>query len=235
MTINEKKICKVLWDYLCMHQNMKKSDIILVCGGHDVGVAKEAARLYNENYAPKVIVSGGIVREIFGQSKKALEADILGDLLVSYGVKKENIYYEREAKNTSENLELSEKLLNNEGILFNRVIMVQKPYAERRAMYLALKKWPNREIILTSEKTTFDNYFNSDIPERKIISMMVGEIQRLIFSPQFGWIDPVDIPQSVLDAYNSLCQLGYTERLMSDDVIQKCLQGTQDNISINAK
>ena len=58
---------------------------------------------------------------------------------------------------------------------------------------------------------------------------------RSIFSPQFGWIDPVDVPKYVLDAYNNLCQLGYTERLMSEDVIQKCLQGTQDNISINAK
>ena len=88
---------------------------------------------------------------------------------------------------------------------------------------------------MDSEKTTFQNYFKSDIPEKKIISMMVGEIQRLIYSPQFGWIDQVDIPQDVLISYRKLCDLGYTERLMSNDVIQKCMNGTQDNVSINAK
>lgn len=235
MTVDEKKYSVVLWNYLCLHQRIRKADIILVCGGHDVGVANETARLYKEKYAPRVIVSGGIVREIFGKSKQALEADILGDLLISNGVKKEDILFEREAKNTGENLELSKRILDRAGISFNKVIMVHKPYAERRALSLALKKWPSCEITISSQKISFDEYFNSDIPERKIISMMVGEIQRLILSPQFGWIDPVDIPHCVIDAYNKLCNLGYTERLMSDEVIQKCVRGTQDNVSIDAK
>ena len=235
MTIKEKMYCEILWNYLCVNHSLKPSDLILVCGGHDVGVAKEAVRLYKEHYAPKIIVSGGITREIFGKSKKALEADILGDLMISDGVAQSDIFFERKAKNTGENLEFSEKILVQQGIEFKRVIMIQKPYAERRALCLALKKWPNREIIMDSEKTNFEKYFNSDIPERKIISMMVGEIQRLVYSPQFGWIDPIDIPQDVLNAYKELCQLGYTERLMSDDVIQRCINGTQDNTSINAK
>lgn len=235
MTIKEQKYCKILWDYLLLHHELKPADIILVCGGHDVGVAKEAVRLYKNNFAAKIVVSGGIIREIFGRSKKALEADILGEMLIDNGVPKSDILFEREAKNTGENLEFSEKMLTEQGIKFNRVIMIQKPYAERRAWYLALKKWPNKEIIMDSEKTTFENYFKSDIPERKIISMMVGEIQRLIYSPKFGWINKVNIPEDVLIAYRELCNLGYTERLMSDDVIQKCINGTQDNVSINAK
>ena len=235
MTIEEQRNCKILWNYLLLHHEIKPSDIILVCGGHDVGVAKEAVRLYKNNFASKIVVSGGITREIFGQSKKALEADILGGLIMAEGVPESDILFEREAKNTGENLEFSEKILAKQGIKFSRVIMIQKPYAERRAWCLALKKWPNKEIIMDSEKTTFQNYFKSDIPEKKIISMMVGEIQRLIYSPQFGWIDQVDIPQDVLISYRKLCDLGYTERLMSNDVIQKCMNGTQDNVSINAK
>lgn len=235
MTIIEKNDCKILWDYLCVHHSLKPSDIILVCGGHDVGVAKEAARLYKEGYANKIVVSGGIMREIFGKSQKALEADILGDLIIDNGVANSDILYERESKNTGENLEFSEKILINKGIKFNAVIMVQKPYAERRSYCLALKKWPQKEILMSSEKIDFEDYFNSVIPERKIISMMVGEIQRLVYSPQFGWMDSIKIPQDVICAYNELCQLGYTERLMSDDVIKKCINGTQDNVSINAK
>lgn len=235
MMFMEKNSCKILWDYLCVHHTLKSSDIILVCGGHDIGVAKEAARVYKEGYAHKIIISGGIEREIFGKSKKALEADILGELIVAEGVAENDIFLEREAKNTGENLEFAERVLVKQGIKYNSIIMIQKPYAERRTLCLALKKWPEREIIMSSEQKSFEEYFNSDIPERKIISMMVGEIQRLIFSPKFGWIDPIDIPQNVLKAYELLCNLGYTERLMSKEVIRKCIIGTQDNMSINAK
>ena len=235
MTIKEKNYCKILWDYLCINHSIEPSDIILVCGGHDIGVAKEAVRLYKEHYAPIIVVSGGITREIFGKNRRALEADILGDLIIADGVAKSDVLLEREAKNTGENLEFSERLLTEQGITFNSVIMIQKPYAERRALCLALKKWPNRKIIMSSAETDFEQYFNSDIPERKIISMMVGEIQRLIYSPKFGWIDPIYIPSNVISSYKEFCRLGYTERLMSDEVIQKCIDGTQDNVSINAK
>ena len=235
MTGIEKKNCKILWDYLCVNHSLKVSDIILVCGGHDAGVAKEAARLYKEGYSSRIIVSGGITREIFGRSERALEADILGDIIIAEGVAKSDIFFEREAKNTGENLEYSENILSRAGFEFKSVILVQKPYAQRRTLCLALKKWPNRDILITSERKGLDEYFNSDIPEKKIVSMMVGEVQRLIYSPQFGWINSIVIPQEVICAYEELCVLGYTDRLMSDEVIQKCIKGTQDNISINAK
>ena len=233
MNIEEQKDCKILWNYLLLHHELKKSDIILVCGGHDIGVAKEAVRLYKNNYANKIIVSGGITRKFFEKNEIALEADILGDLIISEGVPKTDILFEKEAKNTGENLKFSEKILYEQGLEFKRVIMIQKPYAERRAWYLALKKWPDKDIIMDSEKISFEDYFKLDIPERKIISMMVGEIQRLVYSPVFGWIDQIDIPQEVLNAYKKLCDLGYTERLMSADVIKKCIDGTQNNVSIN--
>lgn len=235
MTPIEKSHCKMLWNYLNINNPIVPSDVIIICGGHDLSVAREAVRLYQKQFAPLIVVSGGIEREIFGKSKKALEADFLGKIIIGDGVPAKDVIFEREAKNTGENLDYSEKLLDRLGIVFKSVIMIQKPYAGRRALYMAKKKWPSREIIIDSEKTTFEDYFNSDIPERKIINMMVGEIQRLIYSPKFGWMDAIEIPDDVLNSYKQLCIFGYTDRLMSDDVIRKCLNGTQDNISIDAK
>lgn len=235
MTLSEKRHCKTLWDYLNINNKIVPSDVIIICGGHDLSVAREAVRLYQNHFAPIIVVSGGIEREIFGKSKKALEADIIGKIIVEDGVPAKDVILEREAKNTGENLDYSEKLLDRLGVDFKRVIMIQKPYAGRRALCMAKKKWPSREIIMDAEKTTFEEYFTSDIPERKIINMMVGEIQRLILSPSFGWMDTIEIPGDVLKSYEQLCNLGYTDRLMSDDVISRCLNGTQDNISIDAK
>jgi len=234
ITERTENLCEILWNYLCMNQIIKQSDLILACGGHDSGVAFQAADLYRQNYAPLIAVSGGIVREVFGESEKALEADILGDLINKNGVPKENIIFERQSKNTGENLEFTEKLMLQKGLNFTSVIIVQKPYAERRTWCLAKKKWPNKTIWMSSEKMSRQEYFALDIPTDKIIGMMVGEIQRLIYSPSFGWIDDVEIPPEVLEAYNELCNLGFIERLMTKEIIESCMKGTQNNLSINA-
>ena len=223
----------ILWNYLCMGQKVKSADVILVCGGHDAGVARKAAKLYKENIAPIIVVSGGVYREVFGIEKKVLEADILGKLVSDAGVPQQDILYERDSKNTGENLDYSIKLLAEKGYKFDKIVMIQKPYAERRALCLAKKRLPDKEITMTSESISREEYFNQDIPDTKIVSMMVGEVQRLIYSPKFGWIDKITIPDKVLQAYEVLCNAGYTSRLMSKEVIEKCMIGTQDNLSIN--
>lgn len=229
-----RKNALILWNYLVIKDHLEQADIIFVCGGHDSRVADEATKLFNKGMAGFVVVSGGIKREVYGLSKMALEADILAEHIYNNGVPKECIIKERESKNTGENLEFTERMLHNLGIKHDSAILVQKPYAAKRTLCLAKKKWANKEIYMHTEDVSFDQYLDLGIPDEKIISMMVGEVQRLIYSPQFGWIDEVYVPENVVNAYSYLCEKGYTSRLMSEDVIKKCIEGIQDNISIGA-
>lgn len=225
-----------IWYYLNMHQKINKADIALVCGGHDIGVARKAAQLYKDGYVRLILASGGIIRKIYTENRdvvQALEADIIGSIIKKEGVPVNSILYEKQSKNTGENLDFSLNILKKNNYKINRIILIQKPYAERRLWCLAKKRWPEMEITVTSENITMHDYFRTGIPEKKIISMMVGEVQRLMYSPLFGWIDSIEIPADIIEAYSNLCRLGYTERLMSDEVISQCLAGTQSNISIN--
>lgn len=53
------KNAKIIWDFMQMKMPLQKADAIFVLCSHDTRVAERALDLYNEGYAPWVIVSGG--------------------------------------------------------------------------------------------------------------------------------------------------------------------------------
>jgi hypothetical protein len=57
MDIDKK--AKIIWDYMRMNMPFEKADAIFVLCSHDTRVADRAADLFNDGYAPWVIVSGG--------------------------------------------------------------------------------------------------------------------------------------------------------------------------------
>ena len=60
------------------------------------------------------------------------EADIFADAAASAGVPREKIIVENRATNTGENISLSRALLAEHGIAPESIIVVQKPFMERR-------------------------------------------------------------------------------------------------------
>lgn len=103
-----------IWYYLNMHQKINKADIALVCGGHDIGVARKAAQLYKDGYVRLILASGGIIRKIYTENRdvvQALEADIIGSIIKKEGVPVNSILYEKQSKNTGENLDFSLNIL----------------------------------------------------------------------------------------------------------------------------
>ena len=60
------KPIQVLWDYLCLHQEPEKADCIVGFGNFNTDIARRAAELYLQGYAPKVLFTGGLGRNTEG-------------------------------------------------------------------------------------------------------------------------------------------------------------------------
>lgn len=203
---------RVLWDYLCLGVPVRPADCLLVFGGHDIGVANRAAELYRQGMAPLIVVSGGS-RAVPDGSDFPTEADAIADVLLDHGVPKEAIVLERLASNTSENFWLSAELLRDLGLDPATLLAVTKPYAERRTIATARRRWPHKRVTATSQQISFDQYLASGIPADRVLSHLAGEALRLKAYAATGLIDPGEpVPGGILDAARALQSAGFSSR-----------------------
>lgn len=211
-----------LWSYLSPKIHLDVFDCIIVCGGHDRQVILKATELYNVGRAKKIIVSGGLVRKVYGEKEEERkEAYILRDLLLREGITTEDILIESNSINTTQNFTLSVELAEGLGYNFKKYLMIQKPYVILRTILTLKKVSHNVQISVSSQDISFSDYLSGDIPQEKILNMLVGEVQRIIEYPKIGWTVETSIPTQVLRAYNYLIDQGYTQRLFSKETLQK--------------
>jgi uncharacterized SAM-binding protein YcdF (DUF218 family) len=210
---NTLLLAEKLWDYMTLNQPLRKSGCILVLGSHDLRVANYAARLYLERWAPWLLFSGGL-----GRLTRAIwdepEAVKFGRIALEMGVPSECILLEERSTNTGQNILFSRRLLAEKGIEIESILLVQKPYMERRA-YAAFKKlWPEMPVTVSSPPIPFADYPTAEIPMDDVINIMVGDLQRILLYPDLGYQIPQEIPRDIIVVYNSLIASGYTKRLI---------------------
>src|SRR5205823_1384377 len=73
-------------------------------------------------------------------------------------VPKDKIIIENKSTNSEENLRFSIKVLKDKGIHLNKVILVHKPYMERRQYATWLKLFPEIKAVITSPEISFEKY-----------------------------------------------------------------------------
>ncbi len=132
------------------------------------------------------------------------------------GVPSSNVLVEPNARNTGENIRFSKALLEESGANVSSVLLISKPYEERRAYATARKLWPEVEIVSTSTPMTFDDYVDSIGDAHLVLDMLVGALQRLLIYPEQGFMVSQSVPDDVTAAYERLCSAGYTSRLVPD-------------------
>lgn len=206
-------LAQILWDYHHMHHTLVPSDCILVLGSHDQRVARRGAELYLDGFAPLLVFSGGL-----GRLTKALwqetEADLFARIAVELGVPREAILIENRSTNTGENILFSRQLLDANGLMPQKFIVVQKPYMERRSYATFKKQWPDKELQVTSPQLSFAAYPTDDISLERVINIMVGDLQRIKLYPEKGFQIYQEIPRVVWEAYELLVSMGYDEQLV---------------------
>ncbi|ALO10021.1 hypothetical protein AQF52_4427 [Streptomyces venezuelae] len=124
---------------------------------------------------------------------------------------------EPRARNTGENIRFSRELLLEAGIHVSSVLLISKPYEERRAYATARQLWPEVEIVSASSPMTLNEYVDSVGDARLVIDMLVGALQRLLIYPDQGFMISQQVPDDVIDAYERLCRQGFASRLLRDE------------------
>ncbi|GAB2551759.1 YdcF family protein [Spirosoma aerophilum] len=205
-----------LWDYHHTNHQLEKADAILVLCSHDVRVAQRGAELFLEGWAPLLIFSGGlgvITRFMWTEP----EADIFARIALDMGVPPEAILIENRSANTGENVQFTQQLLAERNLTADKFIVVQKPYMERRSFATFRQVWPEKEVIVTSPQDSFDDYLstysNPGLTPDDVVSIMVGDLQRIKIYPAKGFQIPQEIPDDVWAAYEALVEAGYDRHL----------------------
>lgn len=207
---------KILWSYLQLHETPAKADIIFCLCSHDMRVAERAARLMLEGLGDYLIFSGGVGKLTQGMFDKS-EAEIFADIAVQMGVRSEKIITENKSTNTGENVRFTFGLLKEKSIKADTILLVQKPYMERRTYATFKKQWPDQNAIIhvTSPQIGYEEYTSSGtISKDHILNVMVGDMQRIREYPKAGFQIEQEIPERVWDAYQKLVGLGFDEHLI---------------------
>jgi len=182
-----------------------------VFGSHDPRVAKYGADLFLRKLAPLIVFSGK--RGHLTEKWKTTEADKFARVALRVGVPSGKILIEREATNTGENVLFTKRLLARRGLNPRRLILVHKPYMERRTWATFGKVWPQKKIIITSPPLSFEDYPNRLISKRDVIAIMLGDLQRIRLYAKEGLQIPQRIPRKITACYRKLVRLGFTKHL----------------------
>jgi uncharacterized SAM-binding protein YcdF (DUF218 family) len=211
-------LSQTIWDYLQLHHPLQQADAILVLGSHDTRVAVRAAELWLAGYAPLLVFSGGYGRLTEGNWTEA-EADKFAKIAISMGVPESQVLIENRSTNTGENIALSYQLLQERGVSLKKLILVQKPYMERRTYATFMKQWPGPkvEIMVTSPQISFEDYPDAEVSREQVIHIMLGDLQRIRLYPAKGFQVYQPIPDPVWEAFEQLKQQGFTGHLLEEE------------------
>jgi DUF218 domain len=213
-----RQLAEKIWNYHQLNHQLAPADAILVLCSHDKAVAERGATLFLEGLAPLLIYSGGlgsITRHLW----KEPEANQFAEIAVGMGVPREKILIENRSTNTGENVLFTKQLLSDRGIDPQAFIVVQKPYMERRSYATFEKLWPGKTLLVTSPRVSFDEYLgkysNESLSSDDVVSIMVGDLQRLRVYADRGFQIPQDIPDDVWQAFEDLVQAGFNRHLIA--------------------
>jgi len=210
-------LAETLWDYHLMKQPVAKADVIMVLCSHDERVAERGAQLFLDGFAPLIIFAGGhgaITRQLWEEP----EAERFAHIAMTLNVPRKSILIEAESTNTGENIAFTKRLLVEKGLDPQRFIVVQKPYMERRSYATFRKLWPEKEVTVTSPQVSFRSYLaeyaNRALSVADVVSIMVGDLQRIKIYPARGYQIEQDIPEHVWHAFERLVRAGYDKYLI---------------------
>ncbi|GAB2831842.1 YdcF family protein [Streptomyces pratens] len=203
-----------LWEYHQMGHSLRPCSVAIGLGSHDLGVADTAVDLYRRGMAPLLVFTGATSPTTRDRMPRG-EAVHYQERALELGVPSSAVLVEPRARNTGENIRFSRDLLEEAGVDVSSVLLISKPYEERRAYATARKLWPDVEIVSASTPMTLDEYVDSIGDARLVIDMLVGALQRLMIYPAQGFMVSQPVPGDVIEAYERLCQSGFTSRLLT--------------------
>ncbi|MFD8891020.1 YdcF family protein [Streptomyces sp. NPDC059566] len=205
---------ELIWDFHQMHHEPRPCSVAVGLGSHDLGVADTTVDLYRRGMAPLIVFTGATSPTTRARMPRG-EAVHYRERALELGVPPEAVLVEPNARNTGENIQLTRALLEGASCTVESVLLISKPYEERRAYATARKLWPEVRVISASTPMTFMEYVNSIGDPMRVINMLVGALQRLQLYPAQGFMIRMPVPDPALAAYQRLRDEGFTSRLIT--------------------
>ena len=210
------KPLQIIWDYLGMHQEPVKADVIVGFGNFNTDIARRAAELYHQGYAPKILFTGGLGRNTEGMLPEP-EAVRFAKVAMECGVPAEDILLEEKSRNTKENIDFTKALLEDRRIPHDRILGVHQPFMERRIVAAMGVYWPEQTFTVTSPQVTIPEYLErakqQGITENASVSVIVGDFQRIDLYAALGYQLPQHIPPEAWMAFHTLVSMGFDKQL----------------------
>ena len=207
---------RVLWDYLQMHQEPIQADCIVGFGNFNTNIARRAAQLYLQGYAPRILFTGGLGRNTEGLLPEP-EAVRFAKTAIEMGVPEADILLEDKSTNTAENIIFTRQLLEEHGLPHGHILGVHQPFMERRITAAMGVYWPQTRFTVTSPQVTMEQYLQDakkqGITENAAVSVIVGDFQRMDLYARKGYQLPQYIPEEAWEAFRVLTAMGFDKQL----------------------
>lgn len=204
----------ILWAYHQMGHEVRPVDVGVGLGSHDLSVAEYAAELWHAGVFPLIVFTGANAPTTKARFPRG-EAVHYREHALQLGVPDDAILIETEATDTASNLTLTKDLLASHDITPRSVMLISRPYQQRRAYATCRKVWPEVDVICGSIQLELDDYVASIGDAERVINMIVGDTQRIDLYAECGFAIPQLMPTEVRQAYERLVRRGYTRRLVA--------------------
>jgi uncharacterized SAM-binding protein YcdF (DUF218 family) len=204
---------RTLWDYHDLAHVPRRCDVGIGLGSHDLGVATYTAELYHRGLFGRIVFTGANAPTTIGRFPRG-EAVHYREHALTLGVPTEVIGIETEATNTGENLIRSREVLASAGVWPESVLLISRPYQQRRAYATCRKVWPEVDVVCGSRPLPLDEYLASIGDVDRVITMLVGDTQRITEYARRGFAVEQHMPDTVHTAFQRLVDAGYTSRLI---------------------
>ncbi|WP_235438102.1 YdcF family protein [Kitasatospora griseola] len=196
-----------------MHHTPKRCSVGIGLGSHDLGVATHSARLYHDGLFPVVVFTGATSPTTAARFPRG-EAVHYREHAMALGVPESAILVEPNAANTGQNVVFSREVLAAARLSVTSVLVVCKPYEERRSFATFRQLWPDVEVVCASEPVEFSDYVAGIGNAKLVIDMLTGAMQRVMLYPAKGFTIPQEVPAEVRAAFERLCAAGFVSRLI---------------------
>lgn len=204
---------ETLWAYHDMGHELRRCDVGIGLGSHDLGVAIHTAELYHQGMFPRIVFTGANAPTTIERFPRGEAVHYRGHA-IALGVPAEVISIETQATNTSQNLTNSRKVLADAGLQPASIMLISRPYQQRRAYATCCKVWPEVDVVCSSRPLPLDEYIAGIGDVDRVINMLVGDTQRITEYARRGFAVEQDVPDDVDAAYRRLVAAGYSSRLI---------------------
>ena len=182
MNADVQELTRILWNYNRVPTRPAvDADLLIVMGTNDLGVPKYAARIISECRFKAIIATGGVHHDLslHGEYFGGIEADVFKREMLQQGCNDETVILETAAKNTGDNITLSEEIASKLGYNIKSGLLLHTPTMQRRALATAEKQWPSVSWRVNCEDISFEDYIQN-LNFEKFVNGVVGDSYRIL-------------------------------------------------------